>query len=281
MIPTTEFYNQLEEKTSSIPDNYFSGDGLLYCGKCHTPLQFRMKLNGQQKILPCLCQCRKEEDRRFRQQEEKKKQRVLIQKLRTEGLQEKQLLDWRFETAEETAAIQWARRYVENWEQVKADNLGLLLWGEVGTGKSFTAACIANALLEQSIPVMMTNFSKILNQMGTMYSEQRYRYIASFSDYTLLIIDDLGIERSTEYAREQVYAMIDERYKAHLALIVTTNLTIHELRCPSNISEARIYSRLLEMCTPIHIGGEDRRKAKGKAKQEQVKQFLFPGGGGE
>ena len=65
-------------------------------------------------------------------------------------------------------------------KRVKAENLGLLLWGDVGTGKSFVAACIVNALLEQGIPVLMTNFSKILNQMGAMYSEERYRYIASF-----------------------------------------------------------------------------------------------------
>ena len=59
-----------------------------------------------------------------------------------------------------------AKRYVEQWKKVKAENLGLLLWGDVGTGKSFVAACIANALLDQGIPVLMTNFSKILNQMG-------------------------------------------------------------------------------------------------------------------
>ena len=72
----------------------------------------------------------------------------------------------------------------------------------------------------------MTNFSKILNQMGAMYSDERYRYIASFNRFSLLIIDDLGIERNTEYALEQVYAVIDERYKTGLPLIITTNLTI-------------------------------------------------------
>ncbi len=281
MMQIRELFTQVEESADLLSDDYFSEDGLLYCGKCHTPLQFRMRLNGQQKILPCLCRCRKEEERQRRQQEAEKKELAVIQKLRTEGLQEKQLLEWRFENAGDSPAIQWARRYVSGWEQIKTDNLGLLLWGEVGTGKSFTAACIANALLEQAVPVMMTNFSKILNQMGAMYSDHRYRYIASFDRYPLLIIDDLGIERSTDYAREQVYAVIDERYKAHLPLIVTTNLTINELRNPANVAEARIYSRLLEMCTPIHVGGEDRRKAKGKEKQEQMKELLFSGKEGE
>jgi len=60
-----------------------------------------------------------------------------------------------------------------------------------------------------------------------MYSDDRYQYIASFSNYSLLIIDDLGIERNTEYALEQVYAVIDERYKSGLPVIITTNLTIN------------------------------------------------------
>lgn len=149
-----------------------------------------------------------------------------------------------------------------------------LLWGDVGTGKSFTAACIANALLENGTAVLMTNFSKILNQMGAMYSDERYQYIASFSNFALLIIDDLGIERNTEYALEQVYAVSDERYKSGLPVIITTNLTINEIRNPSDVAHARIYSRVLEMCTPVHVAGSDRRKHIGMEKQKTVKEVL-------
>ncbi len=211
-----------------------------------------------------------------------------IRQLKATGIQEKHLLEWNFGVAEDNKDIQMAKRYVEQWKKVKAENLGLLLWGDVGTGKSFVAACIANALLDQGIPVLMTNFSKILNQMGAMYSEERYRYIASFSNYSLLILDDLGIERSTEYALEQVYAVIDsfsnysllilddlgiersteyaleqvyavidERYKSGLPVIITTNLKIAEIRNPQDVAYARIYSRILEMCTPVRISGED------------------------
>ena len=197
-----------------------------------------------------------------------------IRQLKAMGIQEKHLLERNFAVAEDNKDIQMVKRYVEQWKKVKAENLGLLLWGDVGTGKSFVAACIANALLDQGIPVLMTNFSKILNQMGAMYSEERYRYIASFSNYSLLILDDLGIERSTEYALEQVYAVIDERYKSGLPVIITTNLKIAEIRNPEDVAYARIYSRILEMCTPVRISGEDRRKSIGKEKQQVVKEVL-------
>ena len=86
----------------------------------------------------------------------------------------------------------------------------LLLFGDVGTGKSFFAGCIANALLDRDVPVLMTNFPTILNRLTGMFSEDRADFITSFDEYDLLIIDDLGVERSTEYAMEPVsYTHLD------------------------------------------------------------------------
>ena len=185
------------------------------------------------------------------------------------------LYNWTFDKDNgKNPVMKVAREYVDKWSEFLSKNVGLVLWGDVGTGKTFFAACIANALLEQGVPVLMTNFSKILNQMGGMYSDERYQYIASFSHYPLLIIDDLGIERNTEYALEQVYAVIDERYKAGLPVIITTNLTMEELRQPEDVAHARIYSRVLEMCTPVQITGEDRRQKIGSRKQSVVKEVL-------
>ena len=117
--------------------------------------------------------------------------------------------------------------------------------GDVGTGKSFFAGCIANALLEQGVPVLMTNFSRILNALSGLYSEEKNQYIDSLNQYSLLIIDDLGIERSTEFALEQVFNVIDSRYRSKLPLIVTTNMTLEELKNPQDLTRSRIYDRVL------------------------------------
>jgi len=270
------FLESIEETRNEPHEGEYLGeDGLLYCEKCRTPIQCRKEFLGKMRTLHCTCKCRQEEMKREKEEREAREQMLHIGRLKSTGIQERHLLDWRFDVAEDSDTIRWAKNYVANWKKVREENLGLLLWGDVGTGKSFAAACIANALLEQAIPVLMTNFSKILNQMGTMYTEERYQYIASFNHYPLLIIDDLGIERSTEYAKEQVYAVIDERYKANLPLIITTNLTISEIRNPENVADARIYSRVLEMCTPIQVRGGDRRQGKSRDKQERVKSVLF------
>ena len=270
-----DFLDRIQVQKEPGLEQYRGEDGLIYCGKCHTPVQCRITFEGRERIMPCICKCQKEERERQEQRMKEEEQLLYVRRLKATGIQERHLQDWTFASATDTPSIQMAKRYTENWKKVKAENLGLLLWGDVGTGKSFLAACIANALLEKGVPVLMTNFSKILNQMGAMYSDERYRYIASFNRFSLLIIDDLGIERNTEYALEQVYAVVDERYKAGLPLIITTNLTISQLRNPEDVAHARIYSRILEMCTPVHVPGLDRRTAIGKSKQELVKEVLF------
>lgn len=270
-----DFMDHIQVQKEPGLEQYRGEDGLIYCGKCHTPVQCRITFEGRERIMPCICKCQKEERERQEQRMKEEEQLLYVRRLKATGIQERHLQDWTFASATDTPSVQMAKRYTENWKKVKAENLGLLLWGDVGTGKSFLAACIANALLEKGVPVLMTNFSKILNQMGAMYSDERYRYIASFNRFSLLIIDDLGIERNTEYALEQVYAVVDERYKAGLPLIITTNLTISQLRNPEDVAHARIYSRILEMCTPVHVPGLDRRTAIGKSKQELVKEVLF------
>ena len=104
-----------------------------------------------------------------------------------------------------TPELALAKGYVEQWDSMKAQNMGLLLWGGVGTGKSFFAGCIANALLAQGVPVLMTNFAKILGAVTGMYGMERQRFLSSLNTYSLLILDDLGAERNSEYALEQLF----------------------------------------------------------------------------
>ena len=266
--------NKMEPE--EIPEGtYRADDGLLHCKVCDQPVQHRLDIGGTVHLVRCICRCDEERRKREEEEERQRRERMYIASLKANGIQEQHFYSWTFANAEQNGDIQMAQRYVSQWEKAKEQNLGLLLWGGVGTGKTYIAACIANALIEQKVPVLMTNFSKVLNQMGAMYSEDRYKYISDFSKFPLLIIDDLGVERSTEYVREQIFAIIDERYKANLPLIVTTTLTIDELSSPKDVADARIYSRLLEMCAPIQIRGSDRRQKVGDAKIDLAQQMLF------
>ena len=80
----------------------------------------------------------------------------------------------------------------------------------------------------------------------------------------------------TAFYRLAITAVIDERYKANLPLIITTNLTPKQMRNAQDVAHARIYSRVLEMCTPILLQGADRRKSISNGKRVLAKQILFP-----
>ena len=155
--------------------------------------------------------------------------------------------------------------------------VGTASLGDVGTGKSFFAGCIANALLDKGIPVLMTNFSRILNTLTGMYSDDRSQFIDSFNKYSLLIIDDLGIERSSEFALEQVFNVIDSRYRSKKPLIVTTNLTLDELKYPKDLARARIYDRVLERCVPLKINNQNIRELNAAANMQEARKILNSG----
>ena len=166
-----------------------------------------------------------------------------------------------------------AHRYVEQWQTMRTENIGLLLWGGVGAGKSFLAGCIANALMVQEVPVRMTNFARILNELNNSFSG-RNEVVDRLCRYPLLIIDDFGMERGTEYALEQIYSIVDSRYRSRKPLIVTTNLTLDEIRHPQDTAHARIYDRLLEMCVPISCIGVSFRKETAQEKLERLKELM-------
>lgn len=230
---------------------------------------------GFEHVVSCLCECevkaRQELDEKMQREEA---QRQLYQR-KSVGLRERRFWEWKFENDNgSNQKILIARQYVENWTDMKRKNVGLLLMGPVGTGKSFFAGCIANALLEQGERVMMTNFSRILNEM-TSYQANKNQIIQNLVDYPLLIIDDLGIERNSEFALEQVYNVIDSRYCKMLPLIVTTNLGLNEMKSADlDTAHQRIYSRILELCVPIYCGGEDKRKEEGTEKLVQVQNLI-------
>ncbi len=145
---------------------------------------------------------------------------------------------------------------------------------DVGTGKSFFSGCIANALLDRDVPVLMTNFPTILNRLTGMFSEDRADFIASFDEYDLLIIDDLGVERSTEYAMEQMFFLIDSRYRSRRPMIITTNLKLAELKNPPDLTHARIYDRILERCSPILFAGKNFREENAGATRQTAKDIV-------
>ena len=276
MIPIAEELSDLIKPARLREDEYLGEEGLIYCSRCRTVRQKRIEVAGKMIEPRCMCAC---QTAAYVQQEQERKRREFldrVEKNRSVGLTDPVLRRHTFENdlGYNPQQMDMAKRFVQHWEEFQKDSMGLLLWGPVGTGKSFIAGCIANALLDRGVPVMMTNFARLLNRLTDMYAGDRNAYIDSFNSFPLLIIDDLGVERNSEFAREQVFSVIDSRYRSQLPMIVTTNLTPKEMKNPADLSRARIYDRVLERCTPIRVDNQNIREQNKADNLKKAKQLL-------
>lgn len=277
-MDTEKLFAAVEERAAaSIKEEAgdYVKDGLLHCGKCNTPKQCFVELFGTIRTPRCLCKCAKEARDR---EDEARRQREfyeMVQRYRTVGFPESEMASWNFaaDDGSNPKMTQAMQNYVHHFAEFRKQGKGLLLFGDVGTGKTFLAACAANALIDRGVPALVTNFSRIANTLQGMF-EGRQDYLDSLNNFPLLVLDDLTAERQTEYMLEIVFNVIDARYRAKLPLIVTTNLTREELMNPADIRYKRIFSRLFEMCTPIEVAGADRRHAALKNDIAATKQLL-------
>ena len=238
-------------------------DGLLHCRKCGGSRQVVITnpFHHGRDTVHCLCPCQTEVECRREKADQRRQRMERIKRRKAQGLQDRYLYEYTF--AHDNGAnpvMAKTRAYVDHWPEAFKRNIGLLLFGDVGTGKSFAAGCIAKALLDRDVPVLMTNFPTILACLSGTFGEERADFLASLGNYDLLIIDDLGAERNTDYAMEQMFSIVDSRYRSGKPLVVTTNLKLDELKHPPDLAHARIYDRILERCAPILFAGKNFRE---------------------
>lgn len=136
---------------------------------------------------------------------------------------------------------------------------GLLLVGPYGSGKTHSA-CAVLAAAARRYPVVFAPMTDIVEEAATFRSGALSRY----RNTRLLCLDDLGKERPTEFAMEQVYGVIDQRCRDCKPIIVTTNykqdeLFAHFTKIADHHTANAVMSRLLGMCDVVVMDGPDRR----------------------
>ena len=251
----------------------FTKDGILHCGECKQPKEKIIQF-GDKTLRPrILCKCELEEKQRREEQEKEWARLDRIDRLREYCFDDKELKGCTFDNADDSEVIKVAKNYAEKFEEL--NNTGLLLYGSVGTGKTYSACCIANALLDKGYSCYVTTFPKIVNKIQSTFDKQEY--IDHLVSFDLLIIDDLASERNTEYMNEIVTNVIDSRYRTNKPIVITTNLTADEMKNPTDIAQQRIQSRIMEMCYPFEVKGTDRRRNARKTITEKYKGVLENG----
>ena len=263
-----------------------------YCKFCNKKLGWKGLINPFDKssilnwisITDCYCEeflkekdriKRFEEQKRIEQEEIKRKKDELekIQKVFKNSNMTKRGIKRTFDSFEvnkaNRRAYEIAKKYAEDWDKFKNDGTGLIFIGQFGTGKTHLAFAIANYLLNQGVPVVFETLINLMEKLKLGYEKDTnlgyYEIIKLYCECDLLIIDDLGKEKLSEWVLEKLFQIINSRYENMLPILITTNYNEKEIikRLSYNndgIAAQSLVSRLNEVCLEVNMNFGDYRK---------------------
>lgn len=261
-------FEEFQDNTSAISGVEYLKGGIKYCTNCNQPLQIKINTLGKEYLMPVKCSCQQEVDIKQQAKLIEIKRNANIEKLRN-GITDAKYKAMTFE-ADLYKKIRFAHKYANSFKRYLKENIGLVIMGGTGSGKTFAAACIANAVVEQEYSVYMANMGYIIDRMTNLFSQDRLDYIAKLQRYSLLIIDDFGTSRDTDFANEQVYNLIDTRYRCGKPMIITTNLSPTDMKT-EELKYKRTYERIKECCHPIILNGENLRTNIANERYKMIK----------
>lgn len=169
-----------------------------------------------------------------------------------------------------------ARAYIEHFAELREKGQGLLLYGPVGVGKSFYAACVCNELLDRGYVCLFADMNQLIDMVDGEFQGKQER-LDSLKDFDLIVIDDFGKERRGGYMDEQIIDIMDKIYENYIPLIVTTNLLPAEMISDSDLFYQRVYSRIIENCTPVKVEAQNQRYIAAQKNRQQMLDLVKAG----
>lgn len=256
-------------------------NGLLICGVCGSPKEVVVDVPyiGLRKH-PIICECGNKLNRMIEEREQIEREQARVDALSMFSITGKRFEMSTFANCkvveQNERAVRIAKRYVDLFDEMFARGKGLLLYGPTSTGKTFLSSCIANALLEKRVPLIVTSLIKLTGNSSIFSKDaaNQRNFLRGMNNARLLILDDFGAERDTEYKMEQVYEIIDTRYESKRPMIITTNLSLQEMQDDKDRRRKRIYERIQEVCFPVAMYGPSWRINTAADDYDEIKRML-------
>lgn len=219
------------------------------------------------------CNClEKEQEKELEKMEEERVRQCILNKIKR--YKDISIIDEKFKTSTfekanlEDKHMQLSQRFADKFIKKGTAPTGIMFFGGVGTGKTYASNCIANYLMDNEKTVLVMNLSKYLNKLQREWAEAEKDVLSYVETCDLLIIDDFGVEKTSEFVIEKTFGLVDTRYRSSKPMIITTNLNIQDIETKFG---SRIGDRIKEMCFPLKVMGNSKR---GLGTKESFLEFI-------
>lgn len=272
MVPIRKVLENMANTMTSC-----SGDRRYTCPECGNIVEpVVIEVFGQTRYIRGTCKCELE-----RQAQEEARRKEYERKARIARLFDLAELGPRFAecTFESWIArpgsercLEAAKNFAEHFDRHQVSGEGLLMFGNPGNGKSHLAAAIVNAVIPRGKACVFRSVPALLKKLQETYRADarvsESEILAVLQDADLVVLDDLGAEKMTEWAESMIYYIVDQRYRWRKPIIVTTNCDLETLE---NRIGVRTIDRLLEMCVLVENRATSYRKEEAFKRMKTLK----------
>jgi DNA replication protein DnaC len=249
MLETFEQIVKAANNGGALNENdYLGDDGILHCGFCGKPKQKWVHACGKDFFVTFVCECQEQAEKERKKAEAK--QRLIADRLAD-------CFGWvKHDAADDEPESQVAKICKDYAQNYGEGAKWLVFHGQCGRGKSYRAAQICREVIQRGYKAKFTTLSAIERQLWDGNKSEVYN---SLEKYDILVLDDFGAERSTDFTREIKFNIVDMRYASGKTLIITTNVTNMK---GEDKADQRTLSRIKEKCLFVRVDGKDRRAQK-------------------
>jgi DNA replication protein DnaC len=271
-------YSLITEETfeGGFHDGDYEKDGVIHCGYCHTPKQVLHMWRGELRAFPIHCRCKQECLVRIEKERKQREHLLMAETCRQHALRYPYMHQWTFANDDggSPQATTYFKSYIAHFEEMRKDGSGMFLFGPKGSGKTYAAAQIVNALCDKEYRCLVTSFLEIVKNLLSLNRENRQQYLDDICSHDLLVFDDFGGETASNFFDINMGEIVKTCYRKYIPMIVITPMAQDTLEQGLNATRQEAVDRMKERCYCLTLSNTKRYRQQTARRKEKMETLL-------